>query len=45
VTWIVCLGGLSIGRRAGLHLAEKATILGGVILILIGLEILLTHVL
>ena len=45
VTWAVCLAGLYIGRKAGLHLADKATVLGGVILILIGLEILLTHIL
>ena len=45
VTWAVCLAGLFLGRKAGVHLAGKATILGGVILILIGLEILLTHIL
>ena len=45
VTWVVCLAGLFLGRKAGVRLAGKATILGGVILILIGLEILLTHIL
>ncbi len=45
VTWAVCLAGLFLGRKAGMHLAGKATILGGVILIAIGLEILLTHIL
>lgn len=45
VTWAVCLAGLFLGRKAGVRLAGKATILGGVILILIGLEILLTHIL
>ncbi len=45
VTWAVCLLGLELGRKAGVRLAGKAAILGGVILIAIGLEILLTHVL
>lgn len=45
VTFIVCLGGLLIGRKFGTKLAGKASILGGVILILIGLEIFITGVL
>lgn len=45
VTWAVCLAGLYLGRKAGVRLAGKAAILGGAILILIGLEILLTHIL
>lgn len=41
VTFIICIGGLLIGRKFGTKLSNKATILGGVILILIGLEIFL----
>ena len=39
VTFVICLMGVAIGKRAGTKLAGKAGILGGVILILIGLEI------
>ena len=39
VTLFICLAGLRIGRRLGMVLAGKASILGGVILIGIGLEI------
>ena len=39
VTFGVCMAGLCIGRKFGTKLAGKASILGGVILILIGLEI------
>lgn len=39
VTFVICVAGVQIGRRAGMLLAGKATILGGVILIAIGLEI------
>lgn len=42
VTFAICLGGLAIGKKAGTKLAGKAGILGGVILILIGLEIFIT---
>ena len=45
VTFIVCIFGLRIGRRLGTLLAGKASILGGVILIGIGLEIWITGVL
>lgn len=44
VTFIICIIGLLIGRRFGMKLAGKASILGGVILIGIGLEIFLTGV-
>ena len=43
VTFVICLAGLSLGRRFGTKLGGKASILGGVILIAIGIEILLTH--
>lgn len=39
VTFAICLSGVIIGRKAGTRLAGKADILGGVILIVIGLEI------
>ena len=41
VTHFICLGGLAIGKKAGVKLADKASILGGLILIGIGLEILI----
>ena len=40
VTHFICLGGLAIGKKAGVKLADKASILGGLILIGIGIEIL-----
>ncbi|MGX8680068.1 MAG: manganese efflux pump MntP [bacterium] len=43
VTWIICWIGLHLGRRLGELLSQKAPLLGGVILILIGFEILITH--
>ena len=39
VTMLICLAGLKIGRRLGEVLAGRASILGGLILIGIGLEI------
>ena len=42
VTFVICLAGLELGKRFGTQLAGKAGILGGVILILIGLEIFIT---
>lgn len=44
VTFVICFGGLDIGKRVGTRLAGKANILGGVILIFIGLEIFVTGV-
>ena len=44
VTFVICLGGIYIGRKAGTRLAGKAGILGGAILIFIGLEIFITGV-
>lgn len=40
VTFGICMAGLVIGRTAGSRLSGKAGILGGVILIFIGIEIL-----
>lgn len=44
VTFIICIVGLRIGKCCGTRLAGKATILGGVILIVIGIEIWITGV-
>ena len=45
VTFGICLGGLALGKRFGTRLAGKASILGGLILIVIGLEIFLKGIL
>lgn len=45
VTFVICVAGLLIGKKFGTKLAGKASILGGVILIAIGLEIFLNGVL
>lgn len=39
VTFVICIGGLIIGKKAGTVLKRKAGLLGGVILIGIGIEI------
>ena len=44
VTFFICLAGLVLGRKFGTRLAGKASVLGGVILIAIGLEIWITGV-
>ena len=44
VTFIICMTGLFIGRKFGTKLANKATILGGAILVFIGIEIWVTGV-
>lgn len=38
-TFFICIAGIVLGRRFGMKLADKATILGGIILIAIGIEI------
>lgn len=42
VTFITCMAGLVIGKKFGMKFANKATILGGIILIGIGIEIFVT---
>ncbi len=42
VTFLLCVIGLAIGKKAGTRLADAASVLGGVILIFIGLEIFIT---
>ena len=43
-TFIICMSGLAIGKKAGTKLSGKASILGGAILIFIGLEIFITGI-
>lgn len=44
VTFIICMAGILIGRKFGTKLAGKASVFGGVILILIGIEIFVTGI-
>lgn len=44
VTFFICVAGIAIGKKFGTKLANKASIFGGVILILIGLEIFITGI-
>ena len=43
-TFIICIAGLKIGKAAGKKLSNKASVLGGVILIAIGIEIFVSGV-
>ena len=45
ITFVICACGLRIGQRFGTRLAGKASILGGLILIGIGIEIFVTGIL
>lgn len=44
VTFVVCMAGLVIGKKFGTKFSNKATILGGIILIVIGFEIFIAGV-
>ncbi len=44
VTFVICLAGVYIGRKFGTKMSGKATIVGGIILIAIGLEIFITGI-
>lgn len=44
VTFFICVAGVEIGKQFGTRLAGKASILGGVILVGIGLEIFISGV-
>lgn len=44
VTFVTCFAGLGIGKKFGTKLAGRATILGGLILIFIGIEIFIEGV-
>lgn len=43
-TFVICMAGLVIGKKFGTKFANKATIFGGIILIMIGIEIFVTGV-
>lgn len=45
VTFVICMGGIFLGKKFGTRLAGKASVFGGVILIAIGIEIFLTGIL
>lgn len=42
VTFVICMMGLKIGEKFGTKLSNKAQILGGIILIIIGIEIFIS---
>ena len=44
VTFVICIAGLFIGRKLGTAIGGKATIVGGIILIVIGLRIFIKGV-
>lgn len=44
ITFMICTAGIMIGKKFGTKLANKASIFGGVILILIGIEIFITGI-
>ena len=44
LTFIICFFGIGLGKKFGTIFANKATIFGGIILIIIGLEIFVTGV-
>lgn len=43
VTFVICFGGVAIGKKFGTKLAGKAGIFGGTILVLIGCEIFISN--
>ena len=45
VTFLLCFAGVRIGRRFGMKFAGKATVFGGIILIIVGLSIFLKGIL
>lgn len=44
VTFLICMGGIIIGRKMGTVLSGKANIFGGLILIFIGIEIFISGI-
>lgn len=44
VTFVICMAGLLIGKKFGTKLSNRASILGGTILIVIGIEIFITGI-
>lgn len=45
VTFVICMAGLIIGKKFGTKFSNKATIFGGVVLIVIGFEIFIKGIL
>ena len=45
ITFAICYVGIAVGKKFGTVLSDKATIFGGVILIIIGIEIFLKGIL
>lgn len=45
VTFLICMAGLELGKKFGTRFAGRATVLGGIILLLIGIEIFVKGVL
>ncbi len=45
VTFFICVAGLVIGKRFGVKLAKKASVLGGILLIGIGIEVFIKGIL
>ena len=45
VTFFICVAGVLIGKKFGTKLAGKASVFGGMILLVIGLEIFITGIL
>ncbi len=43
ITFVICLLGVGLGNKVGSKFQNKATLIGGIVLILIGLKILLEH--
>ncbi len=43
ITFVICIAGVIIGNKFGSRFKDKASIAGGIILILIGVKILLEH--
>ena len=44
ITFIICFVGVYIGKKFGNKFNDKAELIGGIILIIIGLEIFLTNI-
>ena len=44
VTFVICIGGLFLGKKFGTRLSNIASILGGLILIGIGIEVFVTNI-
>lgn len=45
VTQVICMAGLQLGKKVGMMLSDKASVLGGAILIAIGIEIFVSGIL